>query len=433
MSRAPESSGTVGLRPRIIAERTGRVIRRLTRFPPAAIVIVPASGRGPLVGGSTREVTPGRSRDPVANLAAANVMHRKTRTAVSVLAVGMEVAMVMLLVGMANGTLNEIAERLQRVGADVLFQPPDASLILGATSAVMPMRYIDLMKAQIPGVEEVTPVLNWLVSKLGREARAVNLWAIDYPSFAAISGGFEMVEGRALSEPDDLVMDTVLARATGMRVGDRVPMMNHDFKLVGISRAGAGGRLYARIQDVQETIGAPGKASFFLVKGRRGVQAEDLARTLEEKFKGHKVTPVAQVSQAMQDNAVGLKQFKEALTGMAVLISFMVVLLAMYTTIIERTREIGILRAIGASQATVVRLVVAESFLICVAGVLVGMLLAIAGRWLLPHVFPTLSVTLTREWALIAAALGLAGGLLGSLYPAVKAARLDPIYALNFE
>jgi putative ABC transport system permease protein len=369
----------------------------------------------------------------MANLAAANVMHRKTRTAVSILAVAMEVAMVMLLVGMANGTLNEIADRLEKVGADVLFQPPDASLLLGATTAVMPMKYIDLMKEQVPGVAEVTPVLNWLVSRLGGESRAVNLWAIDYPSFAAISGGFDMVQGHPLTGPDDLVMDTVLARATGKTIGDRIPMMNREFNLVGICRAGAGGRIYARIQDVQEAIGTPDKASFFLVKGKRGVQAEDLARSLEEKFKGHKITPVAQVSKAMQDNAVGLKQFKQALTGMAVAISFLVVLLAMYTTIIERTREIGILRAIGASQTTVVRLVVAESFLICVAGVLAGIVLAVAGRWLLPQVFPTLSVTLTQEWTLIAAALGLTGGLLGSLYPAVKAARLDPIHALNFE
>jgi putative ABC transport system permease protein len=77
--------------------------------------------------------------------------------------------------------------------------------------------------------------------------------------------------------------------------------------------------------------------------------------------------------------------------------------------------------------------VVAESALICVAGVLVGMGVAVAGRWYLPRVFPTLTVTLTREWALIAAALGLVGGLLGSVYPAVKAARMDPVQALNFE
>jgi putative ABC transport system permease protein len=105
----------------------------------------------------------------------------------------------------------------------------------------------------------------------------------------------------------------------------------------------------------------------------------------------------------------------------------------MYTTIIERTREIGILRAIGASQAKVVQLVINESTLICLAGVAMGILFAVIGRWLLPHVFPTLTVQLTREWALIASALGLGGGLLGSFYPAIKAARMDPIQALNFE
>jgi putative ABC transport system permease protein len=368
----------------------------------------------------------------VAHLAAANVMHRKTRTAVSVLAVGVEVAMVMVMVGLANGTLGDIADRLQNVGADVLFQPPDASLILGATSAVMPVRYIDIMK-QVDGVREVTPVLNWLVSRIKGESRAVNLWAVDYSSYSAISGGLDIVEGHGLSGPNELVMDTVLAGATGTQVGERISMLNREFVVAGICRAGAGGRLYARIEDVQEAIGEPGKASFFLVKGRSALQAEELAKALQERFKGHKITPVAQVSRVMQDNAVGLRQFKQVLTGMAVIISFLVVLLAMYTTIIERTREIGILRAIGASQSKVVRLVISESFLICVSGVLMGILIAIATRFCLPLAFPTVSVQLSRVWAFIAASLGLAGGLLGSLYPAVKAARMDPIQALNFE
>jgi len=368
----------------------------------------------------------------MANLAVANVMHRKIRTGVSVLAVATEVAMVMILVGMAKGTLNDIAERLQNVGADVLLQPPDASLILGATSAVMPVRFIDLIK-QVPGVKEVTPVLNWHVSEIKGESRAVNLWAVDYPSFTAISGGLEILDGRPLSKPYDLVMDSILANATGVRVGEVLHLLGHDFHVAGICRAGAGGRLYARIEDIQVAIDSPEKASFFLVKGHSSREADSLTVALQEKFKGYKITPMAQVSKVMQDNAVGLREFKEALTLMAVVISFLVVLLAMYTTVLERTREIGILRAVGASRGKILHLVISESFLICLAGVIAGMGVALLGRWGLPRYFPTLVITLSREWALVAGSLGMVGGLLGSLYPAFRAARMDPIQALNFE
>src|SRR5438132_240632 len=242
-----------------------------------------------------------------------------------------------------------------------------------------------------------------------------------------------VVDGPGLSGPNDVVMDTVLADATGMRAGDKLPMIDREFTVAGICRAGAGGRLYARLVDIQQAIGTPDRASFFLVKGRSALEADKLAKALEARFPGHKITPVAQVSQEMQSNATGLKEFKQAITGMAVVISFLVVLLAMYTTIIERTREIGILRAIGASQTKVVQLVINESALICLSGVVVGIALAVGGRWFLPRVFPTLSVQLTQGWAVIASALGLVGGLLGSLYPAVKAARMDPVQALNFE
>src|SRR5689334_12043113 len=111
----------------------------------------------------------------MANLPAANMMHRKTRTIVSVLAVAVQVAMVMVLVGLANGTLGGIAQRLENVGGDVLFRPPDASLILGARAAVMPVKFIEVMQRDVQEVAQVTPVLNWHVSMIKGQTQALNL------------------------------------------------------------------------------------------------------------------------------------------------------------------------------------------------------------------------------------------------------------------
>jgi putative ABC transport system permease protein len=365
-------------------------------------------------------------------LPAANALHRKTRTLVAVLAVGVSVASVLLLVGLAHGTLGAIARRLESVGADVLFQPPDASLILGVTSAVMPLPLMDRIRA-VEGVTAVTPVLNWHVSHLKDDPENLNLWAVDYPSFAALSGGFEIVAGRPLAGPWELVVDSIVADERHLAPGDRIDMLGRQFVLVGVSRPGSGGRIYARIQDVGEAIGSPGKASFFLVKGPAAREAGELTRRLQARFAGFKITAIAQVSKSIEDNAVGLRQFQSAVAFLAVLISFMVVLLAMYTAILERTREIGVLRALGATPGWVVQSVLIESLLLCCAGLGVGLLLAVAGRSGLLRLYPAQDVTFTPGWIATAGALSVLSGLVGSLYPALRAARLDPIQALNTE
>jgi putative ABC transport system permease protein len=369
----------------------------------------------------------------MADLATANMLHRKTRAFVSVLGVALQVATVMILVGLVNGTLESISARLESVGADVIFQPPDASLILGATHAVMPTTLGEVMKERVPAVREVTPILNWQVSHLKGNPETINLWAVDYRSYARISGGLSFVEGRAIAGTDELNVDTVLRGKYGFRMGEAVELMGRRFTIVGVSQAGSGGRIHARIEDVQEANGTPDMASFFLVRGPSPREAGDLVLRLQEAFPGYKVTAIAQVSEQLQRNAMGLREFRAATTGISVLLSFLVVLLAMYTAIVERTREIGILRAMGATQGFVVRLLLRESALICLAGIGVGFLLAGLGRAVLMDLYPAQDIRFTRGWAVIAGGLGLLGGLLGALYPAVRAARTDPLRTLNFE
>ncbi|MGH9795241.1 MAG: ABC transporter permease, partial [Candidatus Acidiferrales bacterium] len=106
---------------------------------------------------------------------------------------------------------------------------------------------------------------------------------------------------------------------------------------------------------------------------------------------------------------------------------------SMYTTIIERTREIGVLKSLGASKAYIARAILSESTLVCVAGVLLGIGLSFLTRRAMVGFFPTLTVLITGEWILRAAAIAIVGGLLGASYPAWLATRKDAVEALAYE
>jgi putative ABC transport system permease protein len=368
----------------------------------------------------------------MANLPLANIFNRKTRTTVGILAVALGVALVLVMVGLAHGSLDETAERIKNVGADILFQAPDSSPFLALSSGVLPERLGEKLM-EVPGIAAAAPVLINQVTHLKGENKLVMIFGIDPESYNKVGTGIQLVEGRGLEKSLDLLVDTVLSEADGVRIGEKIPILNREFEVVGIVRAGAGVRLYMRLEDMQTATAQLEKASFFFVKVAEGAQVKDVAADLERRFEGYKVTALEMFGEAMKENALGLKEFIRALSLFAALISYLVILLAMYTTIIERTREIGILKALGAGKGYIIRVVMLESLLICAMGVGAGFLLSVLGRLALLSLFPTLTVDLIPRWFLFSAVLGLTGGLLGALYPAYRAARLDPVEALNFE
>jgi putative ABC transport system permease protein len=115
------------------------------------------------------------------------------------------------------------------------------------------------------------------------------------------------------------------------------------------------------------------------------------------------------------------------------MMSFMVILLAMYTTIFERTREIGILKSLGASRTFIVGVILRESTVLCSLGVLLGAVISEIIRKAITTVFPTLQMQINFSQIGLACLLGLIAGLIGALYPAYKAARMDPVKALSYE
>lgn len=141
-----------------------------------------------------------------------NILHRPVRTAVSVLAVAIEVGMVMLVVGLSTGMLHESAKRVEGVGADILVQPPGASMFLGLTQSPMPIKIGDRL-AEIPRVEAVAPVLLQFNSSGG-----INLiYGVDIKSFDRVSGGFVYHDGGPFEQPYDILVDDWYAKANRVR------------------------------------------------------------------------------------------------------------------------------------------------------------------------------------------------------------------------
>ncbi|HKD12969.1 MAG TPA: FtsX-like permease family protein, partial [Candidatus Angelobacter sp.] len=114
-------------------------------------------------------------------------------------------------------------------------------------------------------------------------------------------------------------------------------------------------------------------------------------------------------------------------------IGFIVIFQSMYTAVMERTREIGILKSLGASKLYIVRVILRETLLLAVAGIIVGMVVSFAAQPLLHYKFPTLPVEITKGWLIRATIVAVIGAMMGAIYPAYKAAQKDPIDALAYE
>ena len=118
---------------------------------------------------------------------------------------------------------------------------------------------------------------------------------------------------------------------------------------------------------------------------------------------------------------------------LAVTIGLLVIFLTMYTTVIERTKDIGVLKSLGANRGFIVRALITESATLCVLGIAAGVGLSYAARAAFLAGFPTLSILITPAWILRAAGIALAGAVIGASYPAWVASRKDPVEALSYD
>lgn len=358
-----------------------------------------------------------------------NSIHRPVRAFVSVAAVAMEVTLVLIIVGLTGGMLQEVGKRLEGVGADIMVQPSNASIMLAFNGAPMTIKIGDKL-ATLKYVQAVAPVLLQFNSSGGIDV----IYGIDPVSFHAVSGGFVFHEGHDMEGPDNILVDDWAAKSKNIQAGQTYRLLEHDFHVAGIVEHGKGARLFIPLQTLQDLSGARDKASIFFVKCTRPEHTKAVIDDIHALLPNNEIRPLQDyISLMTSANIPGLDAFIDSMIALAVCIGFLVIFLSMYTTVIERTRDIGVLKSLGASKGYIVKALLSEASLICVAGIIAGIALSYTARSLLVSAFPTLAIHITVDWIVRAAAIAVIGGLLGAAYPAWLATRKDPVEALFFD
>jgi putative ABC transport system permease protein len=362
------------------------------------------------------------------SLITANIRSRPTRTLISVLAVALGIILMLIVGGIATGTLNDYLQRTRMVGADFILQPSGSTVFYAFSGASLPIKLVDKL-LEVPGVGAAVPVL----AKFNSSDFGL-IFGVDLENYNKLSGRLKIVEGRESLQADEVIVDELYAKSHQLSPGMKLTLLNHTFTVSAICRVGSVVRVFVSRGTLQELNGTPDKVTAIFIKADGKEDLSLAYERLRQAFPGFAIIRTSDASLLLQDTSMpGFKEFLLTVMLVSTLLSFMVILLAMYTTIFERTREIGILKSLGASRWFIVGMILKESVIICGFGVLFGAGASAVIRKAIIATFPTMQVSMSAKELLFACAMGLGSGALGAIYPAYKAARQDPVTALSYE
>ena len=293
-----------------------------------------------------------------------NLRSRPVRTLVSALAIGVQVTLVLTLVGLSRGMLEDAQQRARGVGADIVIRPKDSSVF--SLSGTFPEGVLTTVRKQA----DVALATGTFVYSTGglNSVTGINLAEVN-----TLSGGFHYLEGGPFTGPDDIMIDAIFARENKKHAGGRVELLNRPWRVAGVVESGMMSRAFVEIGHLQDIGAGNGRLSCIWVKVKDRARTAQVVAEIKEKLPGFPVLSMQEfLSLLTESNVPMLRTFTRVIIGIGALVGFLVVFLSMYTAVLERTREIGILKALGGSPWLILNTLLRETVLLALVGSVLG-------------------------------------------------------------
>jgi putative ABC transport system permease protein len=368
----------------------------------------------------------------VLKLMVRQLLHHPVRMLLSMIMIGVALLLGLVIKGLSNGVMQEKIHRTEGIGADLMIQPPHSSYILGLGENVMPDELARKI-TEVEGVEAATPT----ATNLSFTNRLEATFGIDLPSFSRVTGGFDYLQGGQFSGPYTALVDDVYTRTHNVHLGSTLNILDHHFTVCGVVEHGRGARVFVPLKTLQDLL-SPGKCAVIFVKCAPGSQVGEVETRLREfsggALKNYQITRMSDLATLITPSSfLGLRQFLLVIVVFAGVINFLVIFLALYVQVLGQTRELGILRALGASRRYMLRLFLGEACLLCLFGGGLSLGLYFLTKTIVLSIYPALHFLLPAGSVLRVAVVALASAVLGGAYPAYRASASEPIAALAYE
>ncbi len=358
-----------------------------------------------------------------------NLKHRPMRSLLSILLIGVPVTLILCLVGLSHGMIADSQRRARGSGADIVVRGSNARSVTSQSGAALPEKFLDYF-AKRPHVAVVMGV----VSHSAELPLIVN--GVDLDQFNRMSGGLHYLQGGPFRNSDDIILDRYYAEQTKKRVGDSIEVMNRTWRVCGIVEGGKLSHILVPLKVLQNLDSANGNLSQIYIKLDDPANTQAVIGQLKQSLPGYPIWSMEELATQLQEtvNSQGLHAFILVIMGIGVVIGFAVVCLSMYMAVLQRTREIGILKSLGGSKGFILRIILTEALLLGAGGTALGILMSFGARYVIETFQPaSFQMEIVFSWWLRALAITLVAAILGALYPGLTAARHDPIEALAYE